>query len=114
MDNMLLFRRLADRLEHLVVDVRDPFTILVDGESVFDHFEEVFDELDAVLAIYRGQSLPVPRIHIRAARMWLCSSNEKGPARFDTVPDEVLESFCDGLPRAHLLLDFTDIFFVRQ
>jgi hypothetical protein len=107
---MILFNLLRDRLEHLVVDVRDPFTILVNGEDIFDYYDEVFDELDDILKFYKDQGLTMPRIHIRSARMWLPSRGPDTPARFDTVPDEVLESFCDGLSYSRLVFDFTDLF----
>lgn len=104
---MNILAALRGQLTHLSVDTNDPMTVLVEGEAIFDSFEEVFDETDLVRNLYKKCAGGVhPRLNIRAVRKW----KEEPDLQYDTVPDEVLEAFCDGIPSSRVLLDFTELF----
>jgi hypothetical protein len=89
----------------VVISPNHPHSIHVTGENIFDVFDEVFDEIDELLRMYLIRGLPSPIIIINASRQWYSS-----PPRFDTVPDECIESFCQGIPYNKIEMDFSDVF----
>lgn len=107
--------------EYLKSDASSPWTMYVAGEDIFDYFDDVFDEIDAFMRMHknsmmhhRGDALcmysqqhNMPRLHIKAVRQWWFSSE---CPRYDTVPDDIIESICDGIPPSRFVLDFTELF----
>jgi len=125
---------------------RDPWTVLIDGEDIFDNFDDVFDEMDAFMRMHReakanantshtshdshvsntshdthapheshdshasqashDSCMSPPCVHIKAARKWWFSERP----RYDTIPDELIESLCDGIPPSRFVFDFSDLF----
>ncbi len=88
-----------------------PDTIWVDGESIFDAFDTAFDETDTVMKLHRVHGVRMPRIVINAARAWTMRIVPGGMVRlYDSVPDECINMFCDGLPAHKIVLNFTSLF----
>lgn len=93
---------------NLIQPDHHPHTIQLSGETIFEHFEEAFDEIDALIRVYLSRGLPMPRIVINASRLW-----SMNPPRFDTVPDECIHSFCSGIPSNKIVMDFSDVFSIN-
>jgi hypothetical protein len=102
-----LLRTLKDRLFHLTVDMEQGArTVHVDGDVMYAAPYEVLDETDSVLKAYRDHGHAHPIIEIRAVRKWRSTPDPE----YDTIPDDVLDSFCDGLPPTYIVMDFSDLF----
>lgn len=106
---------------YLTSNASSPWTMYVAGEDIFDYFDDVFDEIDAFMRMHKNsimcsgdacmyskqQQHNMPRLHIKAVRQWWFSSE---CPRYDTVPDDIIESICDGIPPSRFVFDFTELF----
>lgn len=95
------------KYEYLALEP-SPWTVAIDGCDIFDNFEDVFDEIDMFLRSHKESSARTgPRVKIRAVRQWWYAENNH---RYDTIPDSLIDSICDGIPPSIFVFDFTDLF----
>jgi hypothetical protein len=101
--------------EYLTTDDDGHWTVKIDGEDIYNNFNEVFDEMDMFMLSHKKscayRRIRSPRVKIRAVRRWWFA--ESSP-RYDTIPDDVIESICDGISPDIFVFDFTELFMVRK